>query len=634
MDVNEVNTWLDENSIEVEEDNIEELENLIREHNIKYTEGNPEISDAEYDDLITKLQNICPTSPVLDDVGARIPSYGKKVKHAIIMGSLSKTKVIEDLNKWYNEHPDEVVWSEKFDGGSGEITYKNGKLVCSSTRGDGLIGQEVTDCVLQAEDIVKILKKPVDIVVRGEFYIRKNFFNENLIGKFANTRNCVSASVQLKDPTEIRGRGVNFMVYRVMEPNLKSLTDEMEYAKTLGLEVAEFHEGRITKEIVGKYEESLRTSLDYEIDGLVASVNNNERREDYGMLSEKYPKGAIAFKFKPQSVVTTVVGIEMGLGRSRKICPVVLLEPTQLAGSIISRCTLHNVKNMLDLKIGIGAKVILRKGGDVIPDIECCVELGDSIFEVPKKCPSCSSDVTFDGVNLWCTNEECGDTVIAGIIYWLKTHEVKEVGEFLIRSLIAVGKMKDIASLYKVTEDDFVGISGVGGRTIEIYQEEIRKIRKIPLAKFITGLGIACLGRTLGKLIAKKVKSIDGFLALSEEDLTGMEGVASIKIKKVLKGVEQKRKLIMELSQLIDIESEKTLTGSLVGKSFCCTGGVYIPRKELQKEIEKRGGEYTSIKKGLSYLIFGEEGKTHKAEKAKKLGAIILDEDQLRELLK
>lgn len=613
---------------------IKELEDLIRYHNKVYTAGRPEITDAEYDDLIEALRDADPENEMLLEVGA--PSFGKKIKHEIPMGSLAKVKELPILNKWYVEHDDEVIWTEKIDGCSGELVFKDGKLVQASTRGNGLEGSDVTDNVLET-DICKTTLKVRDCVVRGEFYIKKSFFQKNLAAMAANARNMVSGSIQLKNPKDIKGRGVSFKVFRVLNPRLETLERELIWAKDAGFDVVRSSDGKLTSQIIDLYEDGYRDSLDYDIDGLVVMVNSTVIRDNYG-LNGNNPKGAIAFKFKPETVAATVLDIEWSLGRSGRVTPVALLEPIKLAGSVIARCTLHNHREMRKLGIVPGCKVALRKGGDVIPDIEKKIAepQGFSVPPVfyPSKCPCCDSMLRDDGVTYHCDNIECGDKLLSGIIHYLKALDTKEVGESIISQLIEAKKVKSVADLYRVKAKDFVGLPGVGSRTVEIYMKVIDSIREVELGQFIRGLGMESIGRTLSKVFAKKFGSIDKVFNVTKDELFTLEGIAEISANKILDELSKKAKQKDDLLTVVKVKEAQVIQGSLTGKKFCCTGGISIPRSQIQKMIEALGAEYSSIKRGLDYLIIGDDAVPAKVEKARKLGAKILNEADFMKIIK
>ena len=459
-----------------------------------------EISDAEYDKLIEELKELDSSNSVLMEVGST-PSYGKKIKHKRIMGSLSKATFVrdengdiigdglQDLRKWEKEHPEKKVWSYKIDGLAGKLVYKNGKLVEASSRGNGVTGSDLTDnvkAILSVPNEIELKNDEVEIL--GEFYIPWSFFNEHMKGKYSNPRNAASGSIQCEDPQETAERGLEFLVYKMFidgkEPESK--TKEEKIINSLkGFKYNKLFDKPITAELIEKLDQH-RSKLDFMADGLVIAVDNRDERDAYGILSERYPKGMLAWKFKAENVTTLITDIEWQTGRTGKITPVAILTPIQIAGSIVSRATLHNISEIRRLGTNIGNLILLEKAGDIIPKIIRVVENnGNYGINYPDVCPSCGEPTSEDGTHVWCENLNCPARLATTIEYYLKTLEIKEIGPAMIEALIDNGFIKELTDMYKVTKEQILTLPNTGERSAEIFIEAMNSRKELDLNVFL-----------------------------------------------------------------------------------------------------------------------------------------------------
>ena len=647
---------------------MQELEELILYHNDKYFNGEPEISDVEYDELVAELRQLNPASSALIEVGA-VPSYGRKIIHKRIMGSLIKSTFVkdengeiigdglDDLRKWKREHPDEIVWGYKIDGLAGKLIYKKGKLVEASSRGNGKIGSDLTDNVrairsipttIESEVIESYYAKPIkdmEIEVRGEFYIPWSFFNANMLGKYSNPRNAASGSIQCEDPAETSERGLEFLVYDLIVDGKEPLskTDEEMLVNSISgyhgvlkssLKYNQLFKTELTAEKIEQLDQQ-RKSLEFMADGLVLAVNDRDKRDSYGILSERYPKGMLAWKFKAEQVITTVEDIEWQTGRTGVITPVAILEPVPIAGTTVSRATLHNYSEIKRLGLSIGDEILLEKAGDIIPKIVRVENKGggEENINYPDVCPSCGVYTSTDDTNVWCGNIDCGAKLLTRIDYYLKTLEIKEVGPAMIQSLINAGYVKSITDLYYLTEEQIMSLPNSGLKTAQTVISAILGKNEIDLSVFLASLGIRNLGKTMGKTLAKKFKTLEAILSVNVQELLNINGIAEITAVTIIEGLKENEELIKDLSGLLDIKDYQTIEGVFSGKNFCCTGALTRKRKDIQKMIADAGGEYTSIKKGLDYLIIGEGAVQKKIDKAKGLGATVLTEEEFVNML-
>ena len=646
---------------------IQELEEQILYHNDKYFNGEPEISDVEYDALVEELKKIDPTNSALIEVGAS-PSYGKKIVHKRVMGSLIKETFTKDSNgkitgdglgglrKWIAEHPEKIKWGYKIDGLAGKIQYKNAKLISASSRGNGITGSDLTDNVRAIRSIPTTIEsdvlesytgkqvRDIDLEILGEFYIPWSFFNEKMLGKYSNPRNAASGSIQCEDPSETAERGLEFLVYKIYidgeEPLSKS--DEEMIVNSIsgyhGILRCSFrynvlHDEELTAELIEELDQK-RKELDFMADGLVLAVDNRDERDAYGILSERYPKGMLAWKFKAEQVRTTVVDVVWQTGRTGRITPVAILEPVHIAGTVVGKATLHNLSEIERLSVSIGDSVLLEKAGDIIPKIVRVENAtNEKRFNYPDVCPSCGVYTSNDGTHVWCNNTECGAKLLTRIDYYLKTLEIKEVGPAMIQALIDAGFVKSIVDLYYLNEEQIMSLPNSGLRTAQIVMNAILSKNEIDLATFLPALGIHGLGKTIGKLLAKKYKTIEAVRNVEVNDLVNMDGIANITANAIVNGLADSKETIDGLLNLLVVKDFETVQGVFTGKNFCCTGTLSRKRKEIQKMIADAGGEYTSIKKGLDYLIVGEGAVQKKLDKAKGYGAEVIEEEDFVKML-
>lgn len=629
---------------------IRELESLIRYHaDLYYNQAKPEITDAEYDALVDELRQLEPDNPVLLEVGST-PSYGRKVTHSSPMGSLDKETDSIGVTSWSTKYSSKgkIAITPKIDGTSLRINYENGRIVEAATRGNGTIGQDVTDNVKMIASIPKTLKGFTG-ELRGEIYMKKSVFAtlaNSGVRVFANPRNAAAGSLMNKDPQETAKRNLDLLVYDIKMSNRVPFKSESEKRAWMtvhlpGIElvemqvcdVSEFHTHALAWEV-------RRPTLDYEIDGLVIALDSIEEQEEAGFNGFN-PKGKIAYKFKPEQKTARVIGIDWQVGRTGRLTPMARIEPTLVAGSTISNITLHNSARVAELAIGIGDEVLIEKAGDIIPQVVRVTDKKGKTSLNPAKCPVCDGDTEDDGTNLWCRNTMCPAQLERRILHYIKTLEVMGVGSGTIQGLCRAGYVKDIPDLYSVTLDQIKAVTGGEGSARNVMEAILAK-SEIPLAVFLDSLGIDGLGTTTSKLVAKKFKKLQWFRGtvpsgvLKAKDFQDIEGIGTLTANKIVDGLKAMWTTIETLSNVIDIVDVVEATGNLKGKSFCLTGAMSKPRKEIEKAIEAAGGEVrSSVGKGLMYLVQADANSTSsKSEKAKSLGTLILSEADLWKMMK
>ena len=640
------------------EERIRELETLIRYHSdLYYNQHRPEITDAEYDALVDELKVLDPTNMVLQDAGA-IPSYGRKVEHGSLMGSLDKVTTVDEITRWAGKYgiksDQQIAITPKIDGVAVRLNYEDGKLVEAATRGDGNIGQDVTDNVREIRGIPKnVPGLSGKVEVRGEICIFKDDFEalKDSGLEFANPRNAASGSLMAKDPKVTGQRRLQLIVYDVLVDGVEFATESDKYAWMVAnlkdffvvemakLEVSRFQEAAIAWEV-------RRINLQYEIDGLVVALNSVRDQQDAGW-NGKRPRGKMAFKFKPEQKTAKVMTIDWQVGRTGRLTPVARIEPTLIAGSTVSNVTLHNYARLQELGLALGDVVLIEKAGDIIPQVVSKVKDGENRVTpytavICELCPSCGQPVELDEkeVNLWCQNTNCPAKLEARIEHWLKTLDVLGVGPATVAGLCKEKYITDIADLYYLTPDKVRVVTG-GERAADNVLQSILGKNKVPLAVFLDGLGIDGLGTTTSKAIAKKYKTLEavcGDIAnnasvMTMQDLMEIEGIGGTTARKILDGLRDMLPTIDRLRECIDILPVEENTGNLTGKKLVITGTLSKPRKEFEKIIELNGGELqSSVSKTTNYLVVGEDAGS-KLDKAKKLGVKVITEDELLNII-
>jgi DNA ligase (NAD+) len=619
---------------------IEELKKLLTYHsNLYYNKSEPEITDAEFDLLADELHSLGGSI----DVGA--PTYGVKVKHAHIMGSLDKETSVNDIKMWANKYTKhKVVITPKIDGLAVRLNYRDGKLEQAATRGDGEIGQDVTDNVRMIDSIPKTIHCKDYIELRGEILMTRTAFN-NLINsgetEFKNPRNAASGSLMAKDPNITKERNLSFLCYDVK--TVVKFSSELQKFTWIKSNISEIQHVDYQLEDITNIDtvinawELARPGLDYDIDGMVIYVNDITEQEAAGWSGHR-PKGKMAFKFKPEEKVSTVIHIDWQVGRTGKLTPVVWIDPTPIAGSTISKMSMHNAKILNSLDLAVKDKVLIAKMGDIIPQIVRVVDRPSNrvIQYQPTICPICNAPVEWDakGVSIWCRNPNCSIQFVEKVIHYVKTLNILGVGEGIITGLCGAGYIKSLPDLYDVTEDQIQSVTG-GERSAQKVFGAIHSSKRVPLDIFLDALGIDGLGTSTSKDIAKQFMTLEAVRTLSSEYiLTGIEGIGTLTASKIMNGLSNMSDMIDDLLTRIKVLDVKTTTGSLAGSSICMTGSMSKPRKELEDLIEQAGGEVSSsVKKGLTYLVQADPtSESTKSKKALQLGVKVISEEELLDL--
>lgn len=651
---------------------IEQLTATINYHNkLYYTDDNPEIEDYEYDKLFRELENLEREFPELkkDDsptnkVGGTILEKFDKFEHPIAMYSLSNVMNEEEFLEFDNRMQKELNTSKikytvenKFDGLALELIYEKGKLTVASTRGDGQVGENVTNNVKMMNNVPKSIKETKKLIVRGEALITKKDFE--ILNKereeleeipFANARNAASGGLRQLDSSESKKRRLKFFAYQIANYKDFDLTNEyksMEFLSELGFTVEGVHPNIDAKKVLETYYDiqEKRSKMDYEIDGLVIKVDDVKYQEKLGFLS-RAPRFAVAFKFKPEEKETVLKNIEVQVGRTGALTPVAKLEPVQVGGVTVSNVTLHNPNEIKSKDIRIGDTVVVIRSGDVIPKIVRVVlekRPSDSkVFEFPKKCPVCGGEtaVTDGDVIVRCINEECPSKITRYIEYFVSkpAMNMERIGKEWIAVFTKSGLVKTPADLYKITRDDLFKFERMGEKLASYMLESIENSKNTTLKRFIYALGIRQVGETTADLLAKYFTSVENFKKATIDDLQNIEGIGEISAKSIYDFLHNKKTLKL-IDDLLDagvnpvFEKLTTVESPLTGKNVVITGSIEGFTRNSAKEAAERLGAtvQSAVSKNTDILIVGEKAGS-KLKKAQELGIQIMEADDFIKL--
>lgn len=656
------------NKSEIKE--LKELTEKIKYYNKKYyEEDTSEISDYEYDKLSLRLRELekkypeyKKDSPTMK-IGGKNKEIFSKVFHEVQMQSLqdvfSYKEVGDFVTKIKEEYGSniEFVVETKIDGLSVSLEYENGKLIRGSTRGDGNIGEDVTQNLMVVDGIPSILKSNDTIEVRGEVYLpRKEFIkiNEELEKSskklLSNPRNAAAGTLRQLDSNLVRNRNLSIFVFNVQKGmNFKTHSESLDYIHGLGIKTLEYSKVCNTlEEIIASIKEigNLRETLEYDIDGAVIKVNDLELRKEIGKTI-KVPKWAVAYKYPPEQKETKIKDILVQVGRTGQITPLAILEPVRLAGSIISKATLHNFSYIKEMDIRLGDSCIIQKAGDVIPEVVKVVTTkrngSEKVYEEPKVCPVCGEKLERqeDRVALKCTNSECPAQIYRAIVHFTSRDAMNIVGlgEAVVDSLIGKSLILDVADLYYLKYEDIAKLEGFKEKSINNLLKAIEDSKSNPLGNLIFGLGINHIGKRAAKILAQNFKNIDELRNASVDDILKLEEFGEIMAVSVVDFFKKKKtnsiiEKLKNASVNLNGERKDILSNKLKDKKICITGTFdSISREDLISLIEKHGGKSTSsVSKNTSFLISGQNSGS-KLTKANDLNITVITLDEFYKIL-
>ena len=615
-----------------------------------YGGGKPIMSDAAFDALRDELETLDPNHAFLKVVGAPAPSGGwNKVKHAIPMRSLNKAQPVDgnqhaELDSWASGKGTDFLVTEKLDGISIALTYRNGKLVQALTRGDGETGEDITRNVLLMKGFPRVLPDPGTTYVRGEVVCLKSDFKRHFPGE-SNPRNTASGTAKRQsDPAPCKH--LTIIAYQYLPNGMPPATkaDELEALKRLGFTIPNYGVGPL-QYVQGYYEQYVavvRDQIDYDIDGLVVEVNDRDAREALGERNHR-PAGAVAYKFPHEQKPTILRAIRWQVGKSGRVTPVAEFDTVNLAGANVKQASLHNVGNIQRLvdeyhgsshpggDLAVGDKILVARRNDVIPYVEALLDDGKGTMLItPTTCPDCTKPLLMDGEYLVCNNhDECPAQVSGAIKRWLDKIGVLHFGDALVQALIDSGRVQTIPDLYKQDEKDlaanlYIGGRLAGGTVLKAYRN-LRDKRKmsLPLHVFVGALGIPLIGRSMAKTIVDGgFDTLNAMSKATPAQIAAIPGVGSTKAASFVDGYWDRLHIITGLLA-VGVTYEVPKVGPLSGKSFCQTG---VRDNQLAAALEGAGAtQKSSVSKGLGYLIcLDPNGTSGKLNKARQYGTELL----------
>ncbi len=667
---------------------IEELRRLINYHDyLYYVLDSPEISDAEYDALKRELKRleelypefITPDSPT-QRVGGQPAEGFAEVRHPKPMLSLQDAFNDEEMWAWFrriskllpeNVKPEDLEFTvePKIDGLTVVLTYENGVYVKGATRGDGFVGEDVTanlktiKAVPLRIPVIPDGEPPKRLVVRGEAYMPIKAFEEfnrrqAELGQktFANPRNAAAGSIRQLDPSVTAQRPLSIFTYAIVEIEggkpIKTQWEALEYLKSLGFPVnPENRLARSFEEVLALAKELMkkRDSLDYEVDGVVVKINDLAVQEALGVVGNA-PRGAIAYKFPGREATTKLLDIIINVGRTGSLNPVAILEPVYVGGVIVKQAALHNEEDIHRKDIRIGDTVIVRRAGEVIPQVVGPVkELRtgqEKIFYMPKNCPVCGEPVVKpeNEVDYYCVNAACPAQLVRRVEYWASkgAMDIEGLGEKVAELLVKEGLVKDVADLYYLKPEQLLKLEGFAEKKVNNLLKAIEASKERPFWRVLTALGIRYVGEVVAQTLAKHFPSIDKLMAATEEELMQIEGIGPRIARSVVDFFSRPRhrEIIEKLRRagvrLAEEEVKVVEEGPkpLAGLTFVITGTLSVPREEFAALIERYGGKVAdAVTRKTNYLIVGEAPGATKYNRARELGIPMITEADVRRMI-
>lgn len=672
------------------EDEIKYLSDLIlKAEKAYYVDSNPIMSDSEYDKLFNRLLYLEEKYPHLKDlnsptqrIGSDLDNKLPELPHSTPILSLDKCYTTEELSEWIVKNKDKVkndlsvIIEPKIDGAGVVLYYENGMLSYALTRGNGLMGNEITSNIKTIKSIplkVDYIKK---FAVRGEVFINKkdfNDFNEKYAeSKYSNPRNLASGAIRRIKSKETALYPLNIFIYEgYFEDDKKdNHLDILILLKKLGFPLNKYigyFANSINKTISLPFEESktgdfsqindylenlknLRKMLKFEIDGLVVKINEMKTRDFLGFTSH-HPRWAIAYKFDPPLVQTKVNSIVVQIGRAGRATPVANLEPVELSGSIISRATLHNQIYVNSTTVNVNDIVTISKRGDVIPAVEEVVEKGENVnpFKLPDKCPSCQTALIEDGAHLFCSNDQCPAQLLGTLQFFVSRNQmdIESLGDKTIKFLFNQGFIKYIPDIYEFNYDKLLDFEGFKEKKVENIKNSVLKSKEKDFKTVISSMGLKDIGSKVSELLAKNFKKIDEIIKIAEESnfkrLTLIDGIGEsialsiirhFKNPKVINMIHRLKKAGLNFTA--DVKNDNNSILFLSGTKWVITGSfeTFQPREKAAELIKKHGGEISdSVSSRTTYLLCGDSPGS-KLDKAISLKIKIINEKDFIKIIR
>jgi DNA ligase (NAD+) len=659
---------------------------LVREigaHNYRYyVLDDPIVTDADFDHLLRELKSIEAAHPELvtidsptQRVGGEARSHAVQVKHEHRMLSLDNAYTSEEIREFHRRVVEGLPESEtprfcvepKLDGASVEVVYERGRLAQASTRGDGSIGEIITENVRTIRSVPLKIAHLGKLVLRGEIIIHRRDHDALNVEReaqglepFSNPRNAAAGAVRMLDPREVARRPLRAAFYQVVTtPPLHATQHEsLEWLAEQGLPTHR-RQTVVGWDDVERVIEGIdrdRASYPFETDGAVVKVDSYRQQDMLGMTS-KFPKWAIAYKFKAEQAKTKVLAITVQVGRTGTLTPVASLEPVELAGTTVSRATLHNVDMIEALDVRVGDHVFIQKAGEVIPQVvavDAASRSGhEKKFKMPTACPSCGTRVERElrdpgkpelglGAATRCPNRACPEQVKQRLFYFARRFamDIDHLGAALVDQLVERGIVKDVADLYSLTPERIAALERMGDKSAQNVYASIERSKERTLDRLLCGLGIPQVGQVAARQLAEEMKSLDRMLAFSPEEarahVESIHGFGPKMVNSVAAFLSDPEQLAL-MRKLVELgvgrpqpQAAVATEGPLKGMTFCVTGVLSKKREDVHSDIRAAGGEvHDSVKKTTTYLVAGDKTGKSKLDQAKKFGAKVVTEAAL-----
>ncbi len=652
------------------EKKIEELRKTLRYHSDRYyNDDAPEIEDYEYDMMMRELKELeekypeydAPDSPT-KKVGGVADNSFESVTHSVRMESLQDAFSKDELREFSNRVEDTVsnvnyVVEPKIDGLSVSLEYRDGVFLRGSTRGNGDVGEDVSGNLRVIHNIPLKLNKSIPYIeVRGEVYMPKKSF-ERVVDRqiingekpFKNPRNAAAGSLRQKDSSVTASRGLDIFVFNIQQiegVELSSHKESLDFIKELGFNtIPTYKKVDNIEDAIAEIDRigEARGSLEYDIDGAVIKVDDFSQRDILGSTA-KYPKWAIAFKYPPEEKQTKLLDIEIAVGRTGVLTPTAILESVHLAGTTVSRATLHNQDFINEKGIAIGDVVTVRKAGDIIPEVLCVNEHNsNSVFKFPDVCPSCGEKVyrDEDEAAIRCINPECPAQLLRNLIHFCSRDamDIEGLGPAIIETFVNEGMIAKTYDIYNLDFNKILSLEGFKETSANNIINSVNNSKNNDLSKLIFALGIRHIGAKAGKLLADYFKDIDLVMNASVDDILQIDGFGKIMAESVVEffSSDSTKELITKLKEAgVNMKSTNVVEDTrFSGMTFVLTGTLpTLKRAEASKIIESFGGKTSSsVSKKTTYVLAGEEAGS-KLDKANKLGVQIISEEEFKEMIK
>ncbi len=649
---------------------VAELRQQIDYHSRRYyDEDAPEIEDDAFDALTRELRQLEEQYPQLitadsytQRVHGQLSDLFAPVTHEVPLGSLQDVFSEEEVWAFDRRVRESIadpvyVVEPKIDGLSIALEYRNGVFYRGATRGDGLVGEDVSANLRQIAAIPKKLAEPVErLIVRGEVYMPRESFaalvhrqEENGEKPFKNPRNSAAGTLRQKDSRVVAERGLSLFVFNmqlVEGAEVQSHADSLAYMARLGFPVLPFYYvTRDAEEVLANIRAigEGRTGLPFDIDGAVVKVDNFTQREMLGSTS-KFPRWAVAYKYPPEEKLTVLRSVEVNVGRTGVLTPTGVFDPVTLAGTTVSRATLHN-QNFIDEKaLGIGDTVAMRKAGDIIPEVVRVVAHaeGSMPYRLPEICPSCGAAAIRDEgeADVRCVNPLCPAQRLRNLIHFTSKDamDIDGLGPAVLERLVAEGIVCEVDDLYKLPREQVAGLEGLGEKSADNFIAAVTASKENDLYRVLYGLGIRHIGQKAAKLLADHCGSMEAVMAATAEQLTAIEGFGEIMARSVVEffALEQSRALVARLAAVgVNMLCQtRRADDRFAGMTFVLTGTLpTLTRAEATAMIEAHGGKASgSVSKKTTYVLAGEEAGS-KLIKAQQLGVAVIDEETFRGML-